>query len=174
MKNLITAVASIMLLLVFVLQFAAGMQMHQRLIRADIAIENFRDAIKEEGGVQPLQAERLCTELAKICGIGRKEVQVTGTTGPVPRGEEISYSVRFSLHQLIAANTFWGISDAENEGMFIEENYVISSYVDESEDESPVEGDEPGSGALTEGGGEHEELDPVPGANDPDDNGHPL
>ena len=55
MKDLITAVASLMLLLIFVLQFAGNQNLHTRMFRADMAIENFRDT----AGLQPQIPARL-------------------------------------------------------------------------------------------------------------------
>jgi hypothetical protein len=128
MKNLITTAASLLLLLLFVVQFAGNQVVHNRLFQADMAIDTFRDAAKEQGCITAENKEALVLALEKICDCEAGQIQVSGTQALQERGKMISYSVRFPLKDLVAAGAFLGIGPEENMAWFEDSGWVVSRY----------------------------------------------
>lgn len=167
MKDLITAVASIMLLMVFLLQFSAGQVLHHRMFLADMSVETFRDMAKAEGCISSGNAVRLEEELGRILGCEEEEITVTGGTGPsgtgstvVTEGGLIYYRITYPLANLVAAAEFLGISQEENRAWMEEEGWVVSRV--EEPDNNGSDGDTDDSGdsvsdGLQQPGGQPEE-----------------
>lgn len=162
MKDLITAVASLMLLLIFVLQFAGSQNIHTRMFRADMAIESFRDTAGLQGYVSEENSSFLSGCLARICGCSSAEITVEtdGSTGPQPEGTLLHYRVVYPLKDLVAAPEMLGISPEQNQVWEEEEGWVVSRfYVPEPEPEEPEPEapEEPGTEEPEEPGTEEPE-----------------
>lgn len=128
MKDLITTVASLFLLMIFVLQFAGNQIVQNQLFRADMAIENFRDSAKEQGCVSSENRELLARTLSRICGCDMDQVQVSGTGDPVERGGLIYYQVEFPVENLVPAGKALGIASEENMAWFTDDGWVVSRF----------------------------------------------
>ena len=131
MKDLITAIASIFLLMIFVMQFAAAQGTHHQMLQADMAVASFRDSLKEEGGVSTGNRNALCRSLAEICRCSEDEIlveEIVRTTVPERKGKLIYYRVGYPLKHLIAAATALGITEDENQVYYEQEGWVVSSY----------------------------------------------
>lgn len=144
MKDLITAVASLMLLLIFVLQFAGSQNIHTRMFRADMAIESFRDTAGLQGYVSEENSSLLSDCLARICGCSSAEITVEtdGSTGPQPEGTLLYYRVVYPLKDLVAAPEMLGISPEQNQIWEEDEGWVVSRFYasgPESEEPEPEE-----------------------------------
>ena len=72
MKDLITAVASLLLLMIFVMQFAVNQGTQHRILQADMAVAVFRDTVKEQGYISRENSAALRGMLAEICGCGEE------------------------------------------------------------------------------------------------------
>ncbi len=133
MKNLITAMACIMVLLVIILQFTQSQTIYNRLMAADQAVNCFREMIREEGCVSEKEKVWLQNELGKILHCKADQVQVNGTGHPLHRGELISYHVKAPVSRVILMPWFWNI-DQENNSFDYELNqYAVSTYPGRSE-----------------------------------------
>ena len=130
MKDLITAVASLMLLLLFVLQFAGNQNLHTRMFRADMAIENFRDAAGLQGYISDENRSLLSESLAGICGCSPEEILVEAEDSrqPKPEGTMLHYRVGYPLKDLVAAAAMLGILPEENRVWMEDEGWVVSRF----------------------------------------------
>lgn len=126
MKDLITAIASVLIMMIFVSQFVANLTVHNRLIQADRAIEVFRDKMKEEGYMSKENQQRLETMLKDICDCDNGEIAVQGMETPAERGELLYYHIVFPVKGMIGADILLGIDEEENQTDFCEEGFVIS------------------------------------------------
>ncbi len=122
MKDLITAVASLMLLLIFVLQFAGNQNLHTRMFRADMAIENFRDT----AGLQGYISDEIL-------------VEAEDSRQPKPEGTLLHYRIGYPLKKLIAAAAMLGISAEENRVWMEEDGWVVSRFYISKETAKPEE-----------------------------------
>lgn len=136
MKDLITAIASLLLLLALILQFATGLAMHNQMIRADRALDNFRDLVKVEGCISEENRTSLAQTLGEITNGDIREIYIDGETTVKERGERIYYKVSYSLNHVIGAPLFFGISEEENRLTVTEESYVISRRMAEPEQDA--------------------------------------
>lgn len=107
MKNLITAIASIIILLVMIMQFVINQSLHDRLTRVDKMVFSFQQEIKLEGYISNERKKELESSISQLLKIGDGRVKVSGTREPVFRGEKISYSISFPLENMVSE--FWGI-----------------------------------------------------------------
>ena len=141
MKDLITAVASLMLLLIFILQFAGNQNLHTRMFRADMAIENFRDTAGLQGYISDENRNTLLGRLAGICGCSPEEILVEAESGRQPQAEGtlLHYRVGYPLKDLIAAAPMLGIAPEENRAWMEDEGWVVSRYC---EPDKPEESEE--------------------------------
>ena len=130
MKDLITAIASILILMIFIMQFAGNQAVQTRIFQADLAVESFRDALKENGGMSEENYQAVRQSLAEICGCQEEDVLVesSGTDTPAARGDCIYYSVQFPLKDMIVMGDFLGITADENLILFHQKGWVVSCY----------------------------------------------
>ncbi|MCI8608533.1 MAG: hypothetical protein HFE73_02720 [Firmicutes bacterium] len=128
MKNLITAMASLLLLSIFVVQFAGNQVIHTRLFRADMAVESFRDMAKEQGCITAENETYLKERLTRILDCRAEQIWIEGTREQRPKGEILFYKVKFPLEHIVMANRILGIEDEENMAWFEDEGWVVSRY----------------------------------------------
>lgn len=141
MKDLITAVASLMLLLLFVLQFAGNQNLHTRMFRADLAIENFRNTASLQGYISDENRSLLSGSLAGICGCSPEEILVETESDlqPRPEGTLLHYRIGYPLKDLVAAAAMLGISPEENRVWMEDEGWVVSRFYIAEEPQVPEE-----------------------------------
>lgn len=129
MKNLITGIACVVVLLVFVLQFGASQATHNHMTLVEKNVNAFKEVAKQEGQITTDNTEALKTALSTILECGKNEIVVGGTTELTPRGEKLHYTVSVPLDDIIAASSFWGITNAENNATYTIDSYTTSEYV---------------------------------------------
>ena len=130
MKELITATASLMLLLIFVLQFAESQNVHTKMFQSEMAIESFREPGGEQGYFTEENKELLAETLSDICACGRDEIQIDAenVTEPQPEGTLLSYRIAYPLKDLVAAPFFLGIAEEENQVLQEQKGWIISRF----------------------------------------------
>ena len=148
MKDLITTIASIFLLMIFIMQFAYSQGTSHTLLQADMAVGNFRESVKVQGYISRENKEFLQRQLAEICSCSQEEIYIEGSSSadePAERGTFIYYKVKYPLLHLIAMAEALGISDGDNSVYFKQEGWVVSSYEEpdynHGNSESDVQGD---------------------------------
>lgn len=129
MKNLITSMACIMILLVFVLQFAQNQIMHNRISAVDQTVNSFKEVVKQEGCISKENEIMLKKELADILDCGDDAIQVEGGRNPVFRGKLIRYRVLVPVENIISVPLFWGISEEDNRFDYEIERYTTSEFI---------------------------------------------
>ena len=131
MKDLITTAASILLLMIFVLQFAGNQVTHIRVFQSGLAVESFREELKAEGFPAAASIKQLKNALASICGCGTDEISVDiseGEAWQTAGRRVISYEVGFPLQNLIVLGSALGISPEENCVNIKEKGWVLTAY----------------------------------------------
>jgi len=146
MKDLITAAASLLLLLVFVIQFSAGHVMNSRLFQADGAVETFRERAGVEGCIGTENAGHLKEELSRVLDCSPEEIQVSGEDLPVPEGTLVYYRIGYPLQNIVAAGKFLGIQEEENRVWHEEEGWVVSRLEKHDYNGGDSPGDDGGDG----------------------------
>lgn len=129
MKNLITSMACIMILLAFVLQFTQNQVIHNRITAVDQAANNFKEVVKQQGCIKEENEKRLKEEIAKILSCNAGEVKVTGDRKAVFRGEIIHYRVEVPIKNIINQPGFWGLNKGKNRIGYRVDRYTTSEYI---------------------------------------------
>ena len=140
MKDLITTVASILLLMIFVSQFVATQTVYSRMIQADRAVEVFRDRMKEDGRMTRENQGDLEEALKKICHCESREITIIGTETVISQGNLVYYKICYPLKGQIGAAAMLGIKESENQRQHQEEGYVVSRFRVETVTEEAPEG----------------------------------
>jgi len=132
MKNLITSIACVVILLVFVLQFASNQITHNHLTTVDKSVNAFKEVAKQEGYISDENSSELKDEIARTLCCNRDKISISGTDIKVIRGKKIHYIVEMPLENIIIGAEFLNISKDESEGKYIIDNYTTSEYLDRS------------------------------------------
>ena len=148
MKDLITAIASILILMIFVMQFAGNQAVQNRIFQAELAVESFRDALKEDGRMSEENYQTVRQYLAEICGCQEGDILVesSGTGSPAVRGDSLYYRIQFPLKDLIVMGEFLGIKADENLILFDHKGWVVSCYEEPADNTGNSDTDDNGDG----------------------------
>lgn len=111
MKDLITTLASIMLLMIFVMQFVANQVTYTRLTAAGSFVREFESSAEEAGEITDGNAHLLKENIAQVMDCIPDEVKIITT---VNERENSEYVVSTPLKNIIGAATLLGISEDEN------------------------------------------------------------
>lgn len=111
MKDLITTIASIMLLMIFVMQFVANQVTYTRLTAAGSFVREFENSAEEAGEITDSNAHLLKENIAQVMECMPDEVKIVTT---VNERENSEYVVSTPLKNIIGAATLLGISENEN------------------------------------------------------------
>ena len=116
MKNLITMMACVMLLLTFLTEFVQSQQLALRIGQAE-RITDFYCQVEDMEGMQ--------RELSRVMGCGTEDIRLVMTEAK--RGEKVvkSYRVEIPVEKILASPKFWGIDETENKGMHTLEREVV-------------------------------------------------
>lgn len=165
MKDFITTIASLMLLMIFLLQFVTNQSIYTKLVGAEYAVREFRITAEEKGELSATEIRRLKERTAELMGCAAEEVSVTldeerkssvGTAADDAENEAatFSYEVKMPLRGLIAAADFLGISAEENQAVYSSKG-MIRIEPESEEAEEAEEAQEAGENeAVEEAGGE--------------------
>jgi len=129
MKNLITTIASVMIMMVFLLQFINNQVLHNKIMNIDRSVNCFKEIAKQEGRLSDIREEELKTMISKYVDCDESEIAVMADDKVRGRGEVINLKVEIPLKNLIAANEVFGIDDDSNSGIYCCNLYTTSEYV---------------------------------------------
>lgn len=129
-KNLITTIACIMILLVFVLQFAYSQVTHNRVTSIDKAVNSFKEIAKQDGGITRENEKYLRESLLRLVNCDESKILINGTGAKTLRGGKIHYVISVPIENLIAVNKFWGMTEEETTATYVIDNYTTSEYID--------------------------------------------
>ena len=114
MKDLITTMAALTILMVFVMQFAANQVLGSRILASDKVVQNYHNLLLEEKGKAQEYKDSLKHDIALCLGCESSEVKVTET------GQEtVKVSIEAPLRQVIACGELLGITPEENTARYI-------------------------------------------------------
>lgn len=158
MKDFITTIASLMLLMIFLLQFVTNQSIYTKMAGAEYAVREFRITAEENKELSDAQIRRLKECTAGLMGCTAEEVQVTvnemtelspagggdsdeGKDKEVNESETFSYEIKMPLKGLIAAADFLGISAEENQTVYSSKG-LIRIRADEAEEKDEEKAEE--------------------------------
>lgn len=131
MKDLIALCAVFVLLMTFPIQYALNTKNHYTISIVQKHVNNAKEQSRLEGCFTDTIKKELIDKIAEDTGLDTSDVQITATglSDRKSRGSLLHYEVSIPLKQIIATNKFWGISDSENAGRYVIENYAVSEWV---------------------------------------------
>lgn len=137
MKNLITAIGCVMVLMAILMEFVHGQVLWSRIMAADQAVNTFREAVREEGCVSERRQRRLKEELARLLDCREEEVEVRGNVQPVLQGGRISYEIKAPCGNALALAGFWDIEEEKDAFFYEVRQSVTSAFIGEEGGEEP-------------------------------------
>lgn len=130
MKQLITGVAVLLLISVFLIQSVANQGTHSDVLYCETQVESFAEQIKQDGYITASNKANLQANISAQVGCEPGQVIITGyDVQPLLRGTIIEYTVTYPVSGVIGSSNFWGISDDENVATKKIEGKVSSEYV---------------------------------------------
>ena len=115
MKDFITSIASIMLFMIFVLQFVANQTTYTKLVAAESCVSLLCDAAEERGEIASEDINSFRQKAASFLDCAPEEIRVD--TKSLESGNE-GYDISVPLKNIIGAAKFLGISSADNEAKY--------------------------------------------------------
>lgn len=144
MKDFITTIASIIILMTFLLQFAANQSVYTRMAAAEYAIREFKIKSEDSREVNDENIRRLKEKTASFLGCEPGEISVsvneqefddgssTGAESNAKSKKYFSYRIQIPLRGIIAAAEFLDISDIENQALHTSEGIICIEELSES------------------------------------------
>lgn len=133
MKQLIVMTAVLTLLLLFPLQYALEQRNYYEISQFQKIVYNAKEEAKIKGYFSDEILERLKNNITSAFeNVEASEIMIDVTKTPKYRTnvfnerELIHYKIAIPIDQFIAGNQFWGISDTQNSGYYVIENYTVS------------------------------------------------
>lgn len=109
LKDLITSIGSITILMIFILQFASNQTLVSKFAFSDVIVEKYADGLAAENS-EEAQRE-LKRNLTSVLGCSNAEVNLeTGADG--------TYTVSAPVRDVIACGKLLGISDEDNKVIY--------------------------------------------------------
>lgn len=109
MKDLITTIASLSVLMVFVLQFSANQMVITRILAADQISDSY-DMIRAQEDFEASNTGEIISKLAGVFNCETEEVKISD--------DGKSYHIKAPIRNIIACGEFLGISDEENKAYY--------------------------------------------------------
>ena len=154
MKDLITSIASLMLLMVFVMQFANNQAIYTEIVGVASSVREFRDAAEEEGEITYEDVSELKQSAALRLGCSPDEI---GFSSEKTEAGNAEYDLAVPLKGIVASAKLLGISDSENEAEYHFRGVVIGK--DEEEEEKEEGRDESEAGEQEQDSERKQEKD---------------
>ena len=108
MKDLITTIGSLIILMMFLMQFTADQTTYTRIMGAQHSIKEFRVLSEEQGSIKDEEIIKLKEKLSRIlcCSTSEISVKVAEDSG--------DYSVTMPVYGIIGPARIMGLSENEN------------------------------------------------------------
>ncbi len=111
MKDLITTIAAITILMVFIMQFSSNLNIMNRVVAADHLTKNYYYSLLNNDSLDEEKRKSFSNKLAKVLGCDQSEITVE---------EEANYiRVTAPIENVVACAEFLGISDEENTALYM-------------------------------------------------------
>ena len=135
MKEFISGVAILILLLIFPLQAQYDTVNAYKINRMNDVVYMTAERARFEGRFTTEMIETAKTEIAKAFNVGVNEVTFEGTTTKTVRSDKYSeagkihYKYTVPFKNILASAKFLGISDAKNRQLAVKEGFVYSEVL---------------------------------------------
>ncbi|QOX62498.1 hypothetical protein FRZ06_03625 [Anoxybacterium hadale] len=132
MKQLIVLMGVLPIMLVFLFQYALDQKNNERINRFQEYVYQAKEQAKQEGCFTPSIRNELSTKITDTFGVTEGEMILALEAVPQYRTtafderELIYYKVSVPIEKIMAGNRFFGISDADNQGMYTIESWTAS------------------------------------------------
>ena len=137
MKNVITIVACVLILAVFMAQITTNEITHSKILFAETEVNTAVQVAKQDGCFTQENINHLVTRLADKLGCEESEI-IIGPAGdsdgfmtrtPVYRGELVYYYIKYPVKGVIGAGAFLGVEN--NTAMRVLSGATASEYIGE-------------------------------------------
>ncbi len=135
MKQLITAMAAVILILALIIEIVSTQMFFINIIRADYTMSSHNDVIRQLGLVTEECERDIKNDLAEIFGCTAEDVSVTSDYIQVPFNGYIKYEIKSKAGSLFNSK-FWGIANSD---MGFCREYVLVSQCEKNHDKSDKE-----------------------------------
>lgn len=133
MKDMITTIASIMILMIFVLQFVTNQITYTKLAGSGSYVKQFEHIAVEAGEVSAENIQNLRRNAAQVLNCLPDEIHIDVKEA---ESETYVYDVRVPLKNIIGAAKMFGISEEENRVEYHFKGVVLAPKEDEEDEES--------------------------------------
>ena len=114
MKNLITGMACLIILCVFLVQITGYQAAHSKLLYAETVVNTAVESARQAGCFTEKIKDHVRNSISAKLGCEPSEVTIDATPVPVLRGGIITYTITFPLKNVIGASKLLGISEEDN------------------------------------------------------------
>lgn len=114
MKNIITIIACVLILAVFMVQIVANEVTHTKILQAETLINTSIQVAKQDGCFTTENMNNLKAALADKLGCEPTEIEIDlgqTTIHPVVRGNLVEYSITYPVKGVVGAAGFLGITN---------------------------------------------------------------
>lgn len=136
MKQLIVALAVVILFLTFPLQYSQENINHYRRTQIDKYVKVAKEKAKANGYFTDENISELKTNILSVCN-DLSESDITIDVDKIPKyrtnefddRELISYKIGVPVNKIVAANKFYGISDSDNKYVYYSDGKITSELI---------------------------------------------
>ena len=118
MKDLITTIAAITILMVFVMQFSANHVLTGRILASDRIADKYETILKTQGSADESQKSEILDKLSAALGCDRNQVIINEGGG--------EYSIKAPIDNIVACGSLLGISEEENKATYFVKGWYLS------------------------------------------------
>ena len=132
MKNIITIIAFVLILAIFLTQITINELTHTKLVYCEEVVNTTMQQAREEGCITTAMVNDMKTKIAAKAGCEEDDVVITSSipiTMPAERGNLIDYKVEYFVKGVIGGGSILGIQDADNKMKKVISGAVVSEYV---------------------------------------------
>lgn len=136
MKQLIVLAAVVVFLLTFPLQYAVEQRNHHNISQFHKYVNIAKEKAKQEGYfTDDIISELTNNILDEFENVEEHEIVIDVTRTPKYRTNEfderelIHYRIGVPIKRIIATNVFWGISDLDNQYLYVIDNSTTSELI---------------------------------------------
>lgn len=126
MKNLITLIGCVLILLAMFIQIAQNQVTYNKLACIDSGIQTFKDKTSHDGCISKENEEWLKEYIARETNCEKDDISVSGNYNAVSKGQLIHYDVKVKVSNLLSSKAFWGFTKDEDQRVYHINRYVVS------------------------------------------------
>lgn len=136
MKDFITGIVIITILLIFPVQYVLDQINDTRIKNLELVVNNSKEIAKQDGYFTPSNIANLKSQIADTFDINESEITISATTTPKFRRneyderEQIKYKISVPIKKIIVAASFFKIDENNNKGYYIIDRSTTSERIE--------------------------------------------